>query len=274
MRRLLKRLYHLLHHPGVPIAADAFVSRRASVHRSVSVPPGCRIFSAAIGKGTVLGADNIVGHGCRIGDSRLGRNVGLDERVELFGSSVGEHVRLQPQVSLVDATLGRCSYIGRETRLNRVEAGSFVSIGPRCLLGYGEHPSDLLSTSPVFYSPAAQCGLSLSNGIGFEERRKITVGHDVWIGAQVFVRDGVTIGDGAIVAAGAVVTADVPAYTIVGGVPAKPLRTRFDTASITKLRALGWWNWPESRLAAAQPIIAQADPQRLLDWAGQHSLPA
>ena len=53
----------------------------------------------------------------------------------------------------------------------------------------------------------------------------IRIGSKVWIGAGAIVLPGVTIGDGAIVAAGAVVTKDVPENTIVGGVPAKPMRT-------------------------------------------------
>jgi acetyltransferase-like isoleucine patch superfamily enzyme len=52
----------------------------------------------------------------------------------------------------------------------------------------------------------------------------ISVGNKVWIGAGVIVLPGVTIGDNAIIAAGAVVTTDVPADTIVGGVPAKVIK--------------------------------------------------
>lgn len=260
----------MIHHPGVVIAGGAFVSRHAHVARGVAIPAGCRVFSAKLQQGTILGCDAVVGHACRIGRSTLGQDVGLEPGAEVYGSVLGDHIRLQARASLTDSTLGRCSYVGLETRLNRVEAGSFVSIGPRSLLGYGEHPLDLLSTAPAFYSPSRQCGLSFSAGTGFEERRTIRIGHDVWIGAHVFVRDGVTLGDGAIVAAGAVVTADVPPYAIVGGVPAKVLRTRFSPEMSERLRSLAWWNWSEARLAAAQPVIAQSDPEKLLAWAAAH----
>lgn len=63
---------------------------------------------------------------------------------------------------------------------------------------------------------------------GFEEERPVTVGNDVWIGDRVVILPGVHIGDGSIIAAGAVVTHDVPAYTIVGGVPAKVIKSRSD----------------------------------------------
>ena len=272
-RRLLKRLYHALHHPGVSIGAGSFVSRHARVHRSAIVGAGCKVFPSTLLSGVRLGPDCVVGHDCRLGRSTLDRNVGLEAGAEVNGSTLGAHVRLQPRASLTDTTLGRCSYVGRETYLNLVTAGSFVSLGPRCLLGYGEHPLDLLSTAPIFYSAARQCGLSFACAATVTERRPITIGHDVWIGAQVFVRDGVTIGDGAIIAAGAIVVADVPPFTVVGGVPARALRTRFSADTIAQLQALAWWNWPLARLEAAQPLIAQGDPQKLVDWAATHPLP-
>lgn len=273
MRRLLKRLYHSLHHPGVAIGAGAFVSRRARVDRTASIGDRCRVFLATLHANTRLGPGCVIGHGARIGTSTLGGDVGLEEGAEVYGSTLEDHIRIQPHASLTDTTLGRSSYIGRETRLNLVQAGRFVSIGPRCLLGTGEHPSNLLSTAPAFYSAARQSGLSFAPVTTFAERRPIVIGHDVWIGAHVFVRDGVRIGDGAIVAAGAVVAADVPPYAIVGGVPARVLRHRFAPEVCARLSALAWWNWSETHLAAAQPFLAQPDPEQLLAWAAAQPSP-
>ena len=79
---------------------------------------------------------------------------------------------------------------------------------------------------------------------------KVYIGNDVWIGYDSIILSGVTIGDGAIIGARAVVTKDVPPYTIVGGIPAKAIRKRFDKKTIKSLLNLKWWDWPEERIAA------------------------
>ena len=72
----------------------------------------------------------------------------------------------------------------------------------------------------------------------------------MWIGYEAVILAGVTVGDGAVIGARAVVTKDVPPYTIVGGVPAKPIRKRFSEDLIAALLELRWWDWPEERLKA------------------------
>lgn len=76
----------------------------------------------------------------------------------------------------------------------------------------------------------------------------INIGNDVWIGQNVIILPGVTISDGAVCAAGAVVTHDVPPYTIVGGIPAKPIRKRYSDEIIEKLLTIRWWDWPEEKI--------------------------
>ena len=76
----------------------------------------------------------------------------------------------------------------------------------------------------------------------------IVIGNDVWIGFEAVILSGVTIGDGAIIGTRAVVTKDVPPYTIVGGVPAKPIRKRFSDDVISQLLKIQWWNWSENRI--------------------------
>lgn len=85
------------------------------------------------------------------------------------------------------------------------------------------------------------------------------IGNDVWIGMDAVVMPGVTIGDGVIVAARSVVVGDVPPYTIVGGNPAKPLRRRFDEATIEDLLRIRWWDWPIKTIEDSIDAITGAD---------------
>ena len=82
----------------------------------------------------------------------------------------------------------------------------------------------------------------------WDNKGDITVGNDVWIGYEALILAGVAIGDGAIIGSRAVVTKDVPPYTIVGGIPAKPIRKRFDNETISELLKLRWWDWNEEKI--------------------------
>ena len=88
---------------------------------------------------------------------------------------------------------------------------------------------------------------------------KLKIGNDVWIGYEAVILSGVTIGDGAIIGTRAVVTKDVPSYTIVGGVPAKPIRKRFDEETIQKLEEIRWWDWEEERIKKNIQAIQSGD---------------
>ena len=85
----------------------------------------------------------------------------------------------------------------------------------------------------------------------------------MWIGYEAVILSGVSIGDGAIIGTRAVVTKDVPPYTIVGGVPAKPIRKRFDDETIEKLESLRWWDWSEESIKRNIPAIRSGDISKL-----------
>ena len=89
----------------------------------------------------------------------------------------------------------------------------------------------------------------------WDNRGDIVVGSDVWIGYEAVVMAGVTIGDGAIVASRAVVTRDVPPYAIVGGVPARVIKYRFDPATVECLLGIRWWEWPAKKIRRVLPLI-------------------
>jgi acetyltransferase-like isoleucine patch superfamily enzyme len=95
----------------------------------------------------------------------------------------------------------------------------------------------------------------------FQWRRDhwVNIGHDVWIGHGVTILPGVTIGTGAVVGAGAVVSKDVEPYEIVGGVPARHIRWRFEKPEAEALQEIAWWDWDHARLKDALPDIRALD---------------
>ena len=93
----------------------------------------------------------------------------------------------------------------------------------------------------------------------WDNKGDTVIGNDVWIGYEAVIMSGVTIGDGAIIGTRAVVTKDVPPYTIVGGIPAKPIRKRFDDATIEKLEAMRWWDWEEEKVKRNISAIQSGD---------------
>lgn len=89
------------------------------------------------------------------------------------------------------------------------------------------------------------------------------VGNDVWIGYDCLIMPGVTIGNGAIISSRSVVVSDVPAYSIVGGNPAKVIRQRFSDEVIAELEKIAWWDWPPEKVTQNLAAISGGDVVRL-----------
>ena len=140
---------------------------------------------------------------------------------------------------------------------DKLKVGKFCSIacGAKFLFTSANHTMHSISTYPfpIFFE---EWGLDVTNiTSAWDNKGDIVIGNDVWIGYEAIVLSGVTIGDGAIIGTRAVVTKDVPPYTIVGGIPAKPIRKRFSDEVISKLLELQWWNWPENRIKENIDVI-------------------
>ncbi len=148
-----------------------------------------------------------------------------------------------------DSNIGCHSYVNSNSIIKNTDVGNYSSIGSNVLIGVGEHPTNLVTTHPAFYSNNKSFK-TYSDSNYFEEYNRCKIGNDVWIGSESTILNNVTVGDGAIIAYGAVVTKDVPPYAIVGGVPARIIKYRFDENTIKELLATKWWDYDEEFLRA------------------------
>ena len=139
-----------------------------------------------------------------------------------------------------------------ECNHDELSIGKFCSIacGAKFIFNAANHTLNSLSTYP-FSIMFEEWGLPTdTNSVAqaWDNHGNITIGNDVWVGYEAVIFSGVTIGDGAIIGTRAVVTKDVPPYTIVGGVPARPIRRRFSEDVIARLEELRWWDWDEKKI--------------------------
>jgi len=156
-----------------------------------------------------------------------------------------------PQISVGEHTYGlrrECFFSYHPD--DRVVIGKFTSIADGVKFVFGNHAMDGVATFPLrsLCFGAEPHAEAMSKGT-------IRIGNDVWIGANTIILSGVTVGDGAVVAAGAVVTKDVPSYAVVGGVPARVLRSRLRPDQAEELVEIAWWNWPLEKIRANEALF-------------------
>ena len=145
--------------------------------------------------------------------------------------------------------------------LSNVIAGKFCSISDFATFDCGaQHGSNYVTTFPLNQKLP---GLEHIKAHPIS-RGHTLIGNDVWVADGAIIMSGVRIYDGAIIGAGAVVTRDVMAYEVVGGVPAKHIRFRFDPKTIKALIQLAWWDWPLEKIIANAETLMSSNVEEIL----------
>jgi acetyltransferase-like isoleucine patch superfamily enzyme len=183
----------------------------------------------------------------------------VEKMLRIFSVKKGEHVRIAQNCHIRHTQIGDYTYISRNAWLSHTNIGKFCSIGPNLFCGWGIHPINGISTSPMFYSPNKQNGVSLSTVAKIQEQKPIHIGNDVFIGANVTILDGITIGDGAVIGAGAVVSKNIPPYAIAIGCPIKIDKYRFSDEQIQSLLECQWWNLSYEKLSMIENLFWDID---------------
>jgi phosphonate metabolism protein (transferase hexapeptide repeat family) len=188
-----------------------------------------------------------------VSTTRLSEQPLIHPTAHVNASSIGRFTEIAERCKVNEAEIGDYSYMMQECEVWAARIGKFVNMASHVRLNATNHPTWRPTLHHFTYRANDYWPDAEREETFFDWRRNnaVTIGHDVWIGHGATVLPGVTVGNGAVIGAGAVVSRDVAPYTIVGGVPARLIRERFDAATGARLDHLAWWDWSHDQLRSA-----------------------
>ncbi|MGJ4897542.1 MULTISPECIES: DapH/DapD/GlmU-related protein [unclassified Bradyrhizobium] len=191
----------------------------------------------------------------------------VDPSAKLQDVTLGAYCEIGARTILQEVTMGDYSYVVNDSQITYTRIGKFCSIAAMTRINPGNHPMQRATQAHFTYRASAYFPGEPDDAEFFAWRREhhVQIGHDVWIGHGAIVLPGRNIGTGAVVAAGAIVTKDVPAYTVVAGNPARPIKRRFPHEVEQRLLDLAWWDWNHEALRAALPDFRKLAITAFLD---------
>lgn len=171
-----------------------------------------------------------------------GKHLRINYKCFVYNTKFGKYNWLDKHCLIMNCTMGDFTYCSDHCLLQNADIGKFCSIGPNVRIAPGKHPTNYISTHPATFNNQPNFLKNFVTENTYKSYEPVTIGNDVWIGANCLIVDGVTIGHGAIIAANSVVNKNVNPYEIVGGVPAKLIKSRFDQNEIDALLKMQWWD--------------------------------
>ncbi|THF49002.1 DapH/DapD/GlmU-related protein [Allorhizobium terrae] len=184
---------------------------------------------------------------------KLGLTPYIHETASVNNSTLGRYTEVSERCRLDEVEMGDYSYVMQDGAIWCATIGKFANIAASVRINATNHPTWRATLHHFTYRAA-----DYFDGADMEEdffawrrENRVVIGHDVWIGHGATILPGVTIGNGAVIGAGAVVSKSVEPYTIVGGVPSKPIKPRFAPEIAQGMEALAWWDWSHEQLFKA-----------------------